>query len=314
MQTCVHDKQVGGTMTEPQELLGDLRTLRDRTRADRRGFAFPLLLFGGLILVAPVLYSPFTTVIQQGDGSYFIPAPTGPFPQFTPAPTNVEDPWLVGYYWVTVIVGGFAATAWWYRHRARRLGVEADLSVTLIAAGVALAGLLVGPDLLRLTLSADLGLYSAPWLNLPILFGAAALSAITFRWGSRPARPARSRSVAMAAGTLLAAVAFAALCVYFRSFTQLIVIAVGLLALAWWERSVLLGVVATLFTIASVPANHSLWYWDLPNLFSDLGWQTPYGPAGHDARVHAWQTLLIPGLLLVGGGVIALLTRHGTRR
>jgi hypothetical protein len=40
-------------MAEPtaDELLGDLRSLRDRARADRRGYAFPLFLFGGLILL-----------------------------------------------------------------------------------------------------------------------------------------------------------------------------------------------------------------------------------------------------------------------
>jgi len=300
-------------MTEPQELLGDLRTLRDRTRADRRGYAFPLLLFGGLILFAPVLYRPLFVPEPVGD-QWFIDTPMGPFPQFTPVWTPVENPWTVGYYWVMVIVGGFAATAWWYRRRARGLGLEADVSVSLIAAGVALAGLLVGPNLLQLAMGADGTLYSEPWLNLPILFGAAMLSAITFRWASRPARTARQRTVALAIGTMLAAVAFAALCVYFKGFAQLIVIAVGLLALAWWERSVLLGVVATLFTVVSVPANHSLWNWDLPQLFELLGWRAPLGPAGYDAGVNAWQTLLVPGLLLVAGGVIAVLTRHGSRR
>lgn len=152
----------------------------------------------------------------------------------------------------------------------------------MIAAGVALTGLLVGPNLPQLAMGADGSLYSEPWLNLPILFGAATLSAV----------------------------AFAALCVYFKGFAQLIVIAVGLLALAWWERSVLLGVVATLFTVVSVPANHSLWNWDLPTLFGQLGWHAPLGPAGSDAGVNAWQTLLVPGLVLVAGGAIAVLTRH----
>jgi hypothetical protein len=297
--------------SEPQALLGDLRSLRDRARADRRGYAFPLFLFAGLILFAPVLYTPAPPPPSLDE---MIVVDEGPFPQFTPMLSHVSDPWLVDWYWILVIVGGLAATGWWYRRRARRLGVETNIRVTFAAAGAALLGLLAGPRLLQYVVVGDdlwPVLYSAPSVNLPILFGAAILSALTFGWGSRPQRTDRARTAAVFAGTLLGMVAFSALCVYFfMGFAGLLVIAVALLVLAWWERSVLLAVVAVLFTAVSVPANHSLWEWDLPYVFGRLGWQGGWD----DARVFAFQTLLVPGLVLVAGGVTAVLTRHGSTR
>jgi hypothetical protein len=303
--------------TESQALLGDLRTLRARARADQRGYAFPLFLIGGLILFAPVLYSPLSVPGIPPEKLMTFPVDQGPFPQFTPRMGRFENAWLVDYYWILVIVGGLAATGWWYRQRARRLGVEANIAVTYAAAGATLFGVLVGSDLLELVVADDFGttLYSAPWINLPILFGTAILSAVTFYWGSRPARTSRQRTATTVAGTLLATVAVSALCVYFfMGYAELVVIAVALLALAWWERSVLLGVVATLFTAMSVPANHSLWQWDLPYVFDQWGWHSTTADLMMDTRVHAWQTLLVPGLLLVAGGAIAALTRHGANR
>jgi len=297
----------------PGALLAELRELRHRTRADRRGYAFPLLLFGALILFAPVLYTTNPLLSDDWELSRLAPVDYGPFPQFVGGPF-IANAWLVGWYWMLVIVGGLIATGWWYRRRALRLGVETNLVVPFAAAGAALLGLLFGPALLQRTFSGgDFGgpvLYSTPAINLPILFGSAALSVAAFGWAFRPNRTDRLRAVGVFAGTLLATLAFAALCVYLTfGYTGLLVIAVALLVLAWWEHSVLLGVVAVLFTAVSVPASHSLWYWDFPSLFHDLGW-----PAGLDEQLRAFQTLLVPGLVLVVGGVVAALTRHGGRR
>lgn len=302
-------------MTEPNtepdatELLGDLRSLRDQARADRRGYAFPLFLFGGLVLFAPLLYS--TVPIPADLHEWSLHVDPGPFPAFTPMPL-VENAWLVDWYWMLVIVGGLAATGWWYRRRAQRFGVESSVVVPFAAAGAALLGLLVGPELLDQVLDGDggLALYSTPAINLPILFGSIVLSALTFVWAFRPHRTDRARVAGVFTGTMFAMLAFSALFVYMRfGYAGLLVIAVALLVLAWWERSVLLGVVATLFTAVSVPASHALWYWDLPSLFDELGWS-----ASFDARLHAFQTLLVPGLVLAVGGAVAALTRHGAPR
>ncbi|MCT2586321.1 hypothetical protein [Actinophytocola gossypii] len=298
-------------MTEPGALLDDLRTLRQRVRADRRGYAFPLLLFGGLILVAPVLYVQKPLPEPESDG-WTAYADPGPFPQFVPS-AEFEHAWLIGWYWMLVIVGGLAATGWWYRRRALRLGVETNVAVSFAAAGAALLGLLFGPDTLQRVVSGDdywPSLYSTPAINLPILFGSAALSAVLFAWAFRPQRSDPARAVGVFFATLLAMLSFSSLCVYLRfGFIGLMVIAVALIVLAWWERSVLLGVVATLFTAASVPANHSLWYWNFPSVFGDLGWA-----AGLDEQLRVFQTLLVPGLVLVVGGAVAALTRRSDRR
>jgi hypothetical protein len=290
------------------ELLTDLRSLRERVRLDRHGFAFPLFLFGGLILIAPLLYEPAPKVPgPDGEGMLVLSNP-GPFPQFTPW-LHVADGWLVGWYWMLVIVGGFAATGWWYRHRARRLGVETSVAVPFAAAGAALFGLLIGARLLTDVLAPDTSLYSEPATNLPVLFGSAALAALALAWALRPGRTDRAGILGVAAGTLLAMIAFSALCVYmYRGFAALLVIAVALLVLAAYERSTLLGVVAVMFTAVSVPANHSLWYWDFPELFIDLGVSPMM-----DTRLHALYTLLVPGLVLVVGGAVAALRGRGAR-
>jgi hypothetical protein len=93
-------------------------------RTARRGYGFPLLLFGALAALAlplSVLASPrvptgvavlirevYPTVTQAmyfGGGSA-----TGPFP------------FPQGWYWVGVLVAGLLVTAAWYRWRDRRTG------------------------------------------------------------------------------------------------------------------------------------------------------------------------------------------------
>jgi hypothetical protein len=113
------------------DVLADLAALRRRVRDDRHAYAFPLFLFGALILLAPVCCLP--SDLMEGD--------LGPFPQFTAG--LVRYPALVGRYWVLTIVGGFWLTSWWYRQRARRHGVETDVRVptavrTLFVPGVIL--------------------------------------------------------------------------------------------------------------------------------------------------------------------------------
>lgn len=287
------------------ELLTDLRSLRERVRGDRHSFAFPLLLFGALILVAPLLYEPPQVLWTENVG--IVLSTSGPFPQFVPM-VDVENGWLVGWYWMLVIVGGLGATGWWYRHRARRLGVETSVAVPFAAAGAALFGLLIGARLLTDVLAPDSSLYSEPATNLPILFGSVALAALAFAWALRTGRTERARSVGVAVGTVLAMIAFSALCVYMHGgFAALLVIAVALLVLAAYERSVLLTVVAVVFAAVSVPANHSLWYWDFPYLFGELGM------AWSDTRSHALYSLLVPGLVLVVGGAVAALRARGPR-
>jgi hypothetical protein len=302
--------EFGDYMSEqPEVLLDDLRSLRDRARADRHGYAFPLFLFAGLILLAPLVY----VSERPQDPSGFQHA-QGPFPQFAPFHGNVSFPGLIGWYWVLAIVGGMAATSWWYRRRARLLGIETDIRIPFAATGAVLAGILLWQPALE-EFAARVGrgipLYSAPWLNLPILFGSAVLATAALAWTFRPQRTDRQRVAGVFAGVLLASLTFATVSVYLiKGFAALIAVAVALLVLARWERSVLLAVVGSLFAIVSIPANHWIWEWDPGYVFAELGWSGTW----EDGQLFALQNLLVPGLVLLVGGAVAALTRHGAPR
>jgi hypothetical protein len=294
------------------DLLDDLRSLRDRVRADRRGYAFPLFLFGGLILLAPLTYVS-TPLTPDPDGGYAI-VDRGPFPQFTPFHGNVTYPGLINWYWVLTIVGGMAITGWWYRRRALRLGVETDTRSPFVAALAVLAGFLLWQPILEQLAqkySHAYTLYSSPWLNLPILFGSAAAATAVLAWTFRPQRTERQRAAGVFVGVLLASLTFATVGVYLiKGFSALLAIAVALLVLAWRERSTLLAVATALFVAFSIPANHWLWEWDPGEVYRRLGWTSGLD----EGRLFAIQNLLVPGLVLVLGGLAAVLTRHGARR
>jgi len=286
------------------ELLGDLAALRRRTRAARRGYAFPLFLFGALVLLAPLTYVT-RPLPPSGDQVVFIDAGPGAFPQFVP-PFFVEPlahPDLIGWYWVLTIVGGLLATRWWYRRRAERSGVEGDTRPLFIVAGTALLGFLFISTLLTIA-SPDMvrnGLYSTPEANLTLMAGSAAAAAGVLVWGSRPGRSERARTAAAVVGGLFAALAFAALGVYLiHGFSALLVIAVALLVLARSERSVFLGVVGLLFAGLSLLVN----LYNVENLF---GWDYSGG------QILALQYVLVPGLVLLAGGAVAVLSQRGAR-
>ena len=87
-----------------------------------------------------------------------------------------------------------------------------------------------------------------------------------------------------------------------RDFTALLVVAVGLLALAWQERSVGLGVTAAVFTAAAVVANT----YDVTNLAYRVGWDVPY-------ELHHVPNLVLPAVVLLGGAAAAVLRERRAR-
>jgi hypothetical protein len=281
------------------DLLGELATLRARTRADRRAYAFPLFLFGALILVSPLVYvSQYWSEEALAQG---IQVDQGPFPQFFPLwGVFIRYPELVGWFWAVTVVGGLWLTAWWYRRHARLRGVATDVRVPIAAAGAALLGFVLWEPMLSLVLQETtdiMGLYSTPAVNLPILFVSAALSVAAFVMARRA--DGWMRTVAVFVGTFLAAVAFGAIGVYLiGGYAALMVIGAALVMLAWWERSTLLFAVSVLFLVVSVPANHPI---------HELDIATIYGVDGWDPREVAFFSVLAPGAVLVVGGVLAVL-------
>lgn len=294
-------------MTEADELLADVRSLRRRARLDRRASAFPLFLFGGLILLAPVTYLPGDPLPPEILDQVYYVYDDGPFPQFLGIGpfVDVKYPGLVGWYWLLTIVLGFAATAWWYRRRAMRVGVETDTRAYLVAAGAALAGFLLGQPVLEELVTEYNSLYSTPEVNLPIMFGAAALSAVVLLWCTNRGRTTVERVAGLFVGVLLGTVAFAALGVYMiYGFAALLVIAAGLLALAWLERNVLLAAIGLVFGGAALWAN----LYDIQNMFYRLGWY-PGQP-----QVLVLQQVLLPAAVLLVGGVAVAVTGRGAAR
>lgn len=306
----------GGRGGEPDAatLLSDLTALRHRTRADRHGYAFPLFLFGGLILLAPLLYATDQVYYELDDwdprqnGSNFLVRVFR-----TAAGPDPLSPTLVAWYWLATLVLGSLATAWWYRRRAERSGVETGTQAFLIAAGAAFAGFFLGSWLLE---DYSLALYGAWTVNLPLILCSAAASAVVTFWCTRRDRTPTQRTVGVFVAAVFAATAFAAVGVYAnRGFSALYVIAAGLLVLAWLERSVLLGVTGVLFTLTAVPAtmhwNWSSIYVDANALFYQLGWQlNEYDTA--DRQLAVLQMLLTPAVILLIAGAIAALTRRRT--
>ncbi len=129
-----------------EDLLESVGFLRYRVRTDRHNFWFPLVLFGVIVLLSTPLYYgwPFhfsnyhCSRLVHGSltcsgtifhaGGYL----TSGFA------TNQLGGWLT-LFWVTSLPLGYVATIWFYRHRARTVG----LSLRIWPAAVGGLGLLV---------------------------------------------------------------------------------------------------------------------------------------------------------------------------
>jgi hypothetical protein len=287
-----------------QDLLTELGELRRRTRTDRHAYAFTLLLFGVLILAAPLLYVPTPVPDTSSDG--FDPQASGsnPLVRIFRTEAGWQDPahpTLIAWYWLLVLVVGFGATAWWYRRRATRVGVETDTRGLIIAGAAAFAGFFLSTFVFwRYALS----LYGAWQVNLSLMFGSLVLAGLVV-WRVRG-------TLGVFLASVFGTVTFSSIAVYTnKGFSALLVIAGGLLALAWLERSVLLGVVSVLFTLAAIPTTamiHTVgMYLDPAALFARFGW----GKYGMDLRVYALQQLLLPAAVLIVGGTVAAVRYRG---
>lgn len=289
---------------------------------ERNGFWFPMLLFGALILAAPLVYRPSTMPVgidpfwQRGPGQ--LPMPISglafaPLQQFGTCSEAFGDPMLVALYWFCVVMFGPLITLGWYHVRARRLGVVPQTGWFLL---YALASLLLYVVLYPLiefvTLTLPRGSTTqlgpgAQHLAVVVSVGGfvaglvmAASAIVPYRFGRRLSR---ARWTVGGLGLMLAIASSAAieLIAYLQprnSYGALLIIGIGLLALSLVEPGRTCAVVAVVFTSVAL----------VMNLIGLRMPDTPgTRPMPHFSPVQmALTNLLLPAAILIVGGLVGL--------
>ncbi|MBE1494540.1 hypothetical protein H4696_001640 [Amycolatopsis lexingtonensis] len=263
----------------PAALLDEMTRLRAQARADRHAYVPPLLLFGVLVLLAPLW------------------AEGGP-PRFGAAGIWFGTP--LQLYWLVVVVGGFLATAAWYLHRGRRSGVRTPIRGYLAIGLIGVLAISFGlPVVESFAYRVARSPYSQPSFTVPVaavaaLVGGGALW-LRSRLVRRGARGAAT-AAAMASGFVVLAMLDLALAPA-RPYAPLLTIALGLLGLAWLERSRVLGVVSGLFAASALLVN----LYNVQHVFFHLG----LFPRYDGEATMAFTNTLPPGLVLLAGGAFA---------
>ncbi|WP_330275476.1 hypothetical protein OG205_07320 [Lentzea sp. NBC_00516] len=272
---------------DPAELLDELAGLRRRARDDRHGYWFPLLLFGilsfGSIPLSQPDPHPTDHLVDGGPGWWLNPL------MHLGTTYEVTHPLALELYWLGALIAGLVATVWWYRWRARRVGVETS---TGTYAQVALFGSVA--VLLGIPLSTSLFFeYRLFYPTLPV---AVAVMLVLLGLALLAFRARRARPLFVPLGLVLVSIALSLLQLPgidvdlgMGGMAQFMVIALGLLALAWIERSVVCSVIAAVFAVAVLIVNNS--------------------PMKIDALGSA-QDVFLPATVLVLGGLGALAARR----
>jgi hypothetical protein len=143
-----------------------------------------------------------------------------------------------------------------------------------------------------------------------VLLGGALLTAWWYRrHGSRTGIEGRVGPALVAATLFLLAYVVLGLLPFGRLFlwplwqsdrTALLVIAVGLLALSWQERSRKLAIIAGLFTASAVLATT----YNVENIAFQLGWD-PFAQHTDQLRFRQLPALVLPAVILLGGALVA---------
>jgi hypothetical protein len=282
-------------------LVDDLTSLRKRARTDRHGYWFPLLLMGVLTLAAIPLYQ--TDIFDSPTVQFRVPVfglvdPVGVFSGgYLPA-----CPKAIGLYWLVAPLLALAATTWWYRWRAGRIGVETPLRPYTQATVAGFAAALSLP-LARAVLPSAVRNWGMGLSRHSLLLGVTALvvvGVVGTVFATRMSRPAR-----LVVPMVVVLPLVAALTVHQNG--GLLLVAIGLLVLSWLERSWLcatVSLVLTGFTLLGVT-----FYTE--RMFRYLGWV--FANTGH-STLYSAQDLLLPGAVLVVGGVVALIARRRVSR
>ncbi|UOX91849.1 hypothetical protein MUY14_14905 [Amycolatopsis sp. FBCC-B4732] len=263
----------------PAALLDEMTRLRARARADRHAYVPPLLLFGVLVLLAPLW------------------AEGGP-PRFGLAGVWFGTP--LQLYWLAVVVGGFLATAAWYLYRGHRSGVRTPIRGYLAIGLVGVLGVSLGlPVVESFAYRVARSPYAQPSFTVPVaavaLLAGAGILGLRTRLDGRGARGAAT-AAAMVCGFVVLAMLDLALAPA-RPYAPLLTIALGLLGLAWLERSRVLGVVSGLFAASALLVN----LYNVQHVFFHLGLFARY----EGEATMAFTNTLPPGLVLLAGGAFA---------
>ncbi|SER00441.1 hypothetical protein SAMN05216188_10738 [Lentzea xinjiangensis] len=269
--------------TDPGGLLDELAALRKRARTDRHGYWFPLLLMG-VLSVGSLPFSrtdpnPTDHLVDGRASRWFDPL------AHLRLNTEVLHPLALELYWAGALITGVVATVWWYRSRARRVGVETPtgtyVQVALLGSFAALIGIPLSTTLFYE--------YSTIYPTLPVVI---VVMAVLLGLAVLAFRARRARPLFIVAGLVLTSMALSLLQVPdvgvdlgTGGMAQFTVIAFGVLTLAWVERSALCGVIAVVFAASVLIVNNS------PMEIDALG---------------AAQDVLPPATVLLLGGLGAL--------
>ena len=135
----------------PEQLLGEVKAVRRRTRFERHAYWFPLVLFG-LLTCASI---PFYLQLFPGTGWYGFSPISGPASYFNSDYLGGFGPGTpigryLAYYWLAATLVGLTATAVWYRLRGDRVGLRTPSRGFVITGLVLLVLALVIPVLAAL--------------------------------------------------------------------------------------------------------------------------------------------------------------------
>lgn len=173
---------------------------RPADRTARRGYWFPLLLFGGLAALSlplSVLGSPRLSTEYAVLSLQVYPTVTQAM-YFGAGSATRPFPFPLGWYWVGVLVAGLLLTAAWYHWRDRRTGRRTALRAYLVT-GLGLAVLTAALPLLAWGTPVQmdgLGMQAWAWLDAFWRLGTFALLAVAVSLGILT-RICRSRALAV---------------------------------------------------------------------------------------------------------------------
>jgi hypothetical protein len=243
---------------------------------DRNGYWFPMLVFGVLVMIAPLVYQsapaaasyvwePAIGSSPQISGIAFVP-----LQQFGMCAPQLADPMAVALYWFCVVMFGPLASTLWLHRRATRDGFTPQTGWHLLFATTTLALYVVLFPIIEFASLHLLG-DSVTTLGHDAVRRLQTVTATAFVLGlvvaGGAALPLRSgrrltgRRWLVAGLGLVVAIAGAAVLEFLTYLSRkpgygaLLIIAITLLALAVVERCAVCTTVAVAFTAASLVAN-----------------------------------------------------------